>query len=719
MANIKKNVFIVGLCIHCLSSLSFAIAPTDEELRLVKEWTVVNFGPEASALPFSFTYDGKDIKGVIWSQDIHKNWKSERSSRKLDENRTETTIKYTDPETGLEIRCVLVEYNDFPTVEWTVYFKNTGAVDTPILEDIQGMDFSLKRKTPEEYILHHFTGGGGGPGVYQPSQTILSPNNQEKFRGRNGRPTGDNMSYFNLEWSGQGMIIAVGWPGQWAGSFSRDGGPGLQIIAGQELTHCKLLPGEEIRSPLTVLQFWKGSDWIRSQNIWRRWMLKHNIPRPGGKLPSPKLGAWIVGYGAWMFNSQEKDHLMFMERYIQEDIKLDYWWMELGWFIWPDTVRRAHNNLGIYIEQPDESSFDLDKINGFTPDYHRFPNGLAPISDFANTHGTKTVLWLEPEHIWGGQWQEKEHPEWLLFPSKIPGIEKQVNQGLSLGCSKCEGKGHRMLFNLGHPEALQWLNQRVDQALTEQGSDVYRLDFNLEPLIFWKANDTENRQGITENHYIQGLLTHMDDLQRRHPNLLIDNCASGGQRNDLESMRRTVALWRSDATVAPVAMQSMTHGIAFWFPYFGHVGGQLDPYTFRSNMYPSVLMTHDVRKKNFDWDYLRKMVGQWRTVAPYYMGDYYPLTPDSLKNGVWMAWQFDKPDLDAGMVQAFRRENCYYEAARFKLRGMEPKARYLVRDFDREEPQTITGKELMEEGLLVVIPDEPGAAVITYKKLEK
>ena len=60
----------------------------------------------------------------------------------------------------------------------------------------------------------------------------------------------------------------------------------MNVIGGQELTHLKLLPGEEIRTPLIVLQFWQGG-WVRSQNIWRRWMIAHNLPRPGGKLPPP------------------------------------------------------------------------------------------------------------------------------------------------------------------------------------------------------------------------------------------------------------------------------------------------------------------------------------------------------------------------------------------------------------------------------------------------
>ncbi|MHB0999908.1 MAG: NPCBM/NEW2 domain-containing protein, partial [Armatimonadota bacterium] len=75
--------------------------------------------------PFSFTYNGKP------SSELLKSWKLDRSSRKIDANRTERTITCTDPETGLVVRCVGIEYGDFPTVEWTVYLKNTGTSDTP------------------------------------------------------------------------------------------------------------------------------------------------------------------------------------------------------------------------------------------------------------------------------------------------------------------------------------------------------------------------------------------------------------------------------------------------------------------------------------------------------------------------------------------------------------------------------------------------------------
>ena len=105
---------------------------------------------------FSFTYGSKS------SAELLPKWKRDRSSRKLDAQRTERRIVWTDPQTGLEVRCVGVEYSDFQAVEWTVYFKNNGKVNSPILEDIQAINVDFKRDKEGEFILH----GTKGDSVY-------------------------------------------------------------------------------------------------------------------------------------------------------------------------------------------------------------------------------------------------------------------------------------------------------------------------------------------------------------------------------------------------------------------------------------------------------------------------------------------------------------------------------------------------------------------------
>ena len=102
---------------------------------------------KASKPFFSFTYDGKP------SAELLGTWKLKRASRPLDSRRTEHTLTYTDPKTGLELRCVGVEFRDFPAVEWTLYFKNTSDRDTPILSDILTLDVQFGQGAGGECVL--------------------------------------------------------------------------------------------------------------------------------------------------------------------------------------------------------------------------------------------------------------------------------------------------------------------------------------------------------------------------------------------------------------------------------------------------------------------------------------------------------------------------------------------------------------------------------------
>jgi alpha-galactosidase len=134
-------------------------------------------------------------------------------------------------------------------------------------------------------------------------------------------------------------------------------------------------------------------------------------------------------------------------------------------------------------------------------------------------------------------------------------------------------------------------------------------------------------------------------------------------------------------------------------------------------MCPAFGMCWDVRREGVNWGKFRRLTEEWRKIAPYYLGDFYPLSSYSLENDVWMVWQFDRPDLGEGVVQAFRRkESSIYESVRVKLRGLEPKARYLLENLDVPGRNEVTGRELMETGLLISLKECPAAGVIVYRK---
>src|SRR5439155_15152232 len=146
-------------------------------------------GDYTPELPFSFRY-GNRLSGVLLPT-----WDLKRSLRKLDEKRTEHSLTYTDLKTGLEARWVAVAYEDFPTVEWTLYFKNTSASPTPILENIQALNTQFARNGEGEFLLHHGKGSPNSPTDYQPFETLLEPRVEKRIGAAGGRPTDSDLSY--------------------------------------------------------------------------------------------------------------------------------------------------------------------------------------------------------------------------------------------------------------------------------------------------------------------------------------------------------------------------------------------------------------------------------------------------------------------------------------------------------------------------------------------
>jgi alpha-galactosidase len=223
---------------------------------------------------------------------------------------------------------------------------------------------------------------------------------------------------------------------------------------------------------------------------------------------------------------------------------------------------------------------------------------------------------------------------------------------------------------------------------------------------------------------MQGYLAYWDELRRRHPGLPIDSCASGGRRNDLETMRRAVPLIRSDHLFEPTSQQCHHYAYASWIPYhgagypgWGH-NKEVDAYEFKSNMSASITLCFDMRSRDLNYELARRLYTQLRRINTNYLGDFYPLTPYDLRNDVWMAWQYDRPDAGEGMVQAFRRPKNGEESRTLHLRGLDGFAEYEVTDLDSSSTTVVTGRKLMKNGLTVRIADKPGAATIVYRRVQ-
>jgi len=637
--------------------------------------------------PFSFTYGGK------LSGELLKTWKVQRDSRKLDNYRTQRITTYSDPATGLEVCCEGIQYSDFPVIEWTLYFKNNGRKNTPVLENIQAIDtsFPVVNHAANFERLNYFDGGYNQSDAFQPHEAILG---SIRLNPGYGRGSDRYLPYFNLEYgTGGGVIIALGWPGQWKVDCFDSHNWGRQFRGGQELTHFILYPGEKVRSPLIALLFWQGGDWIDGQNVWRRWMIAHNLPARDGKpLPGQVAGQRYDLENGYTEESQKQ----YIDQYTSKGLKIDYWWMDAGWY----SCGGVWSNVGTW-----------------EPDPVRFPNGLRPVTDAARAKGIRSIVWFEPERVTPGTWLWDNHPEWLLSDEvKNNNYPKTASSWLPLDPAKT-GPASGRLLNLGNPEARKWLVDYMDGILTSQGIDLYRQDFNNDPLIYWRANDEPDRQGITEIRYIEGYLAYWDELRRRHPNLVIDSCASGGRRLDLETVRRSVSLTRSDDVFHDISNQGHTYGLSMWLPYQGS-GTPLNTYGFRSALLWSLNVGPVATDPKLDYEPLKRLIEQWRELSPNLLGDFYPLTAYSLRPNAWIAWQYNRPEAGAGMIQIFRREKSEADTMLFHLRGLDPDASYQLTDIDTLESQALTGRELMNKGWAVKIKDKHSAVIITYTQVK-
>jgi alpha-galactosidase len=635
--------------------------------------------------PFSFRLGGRS------SVELLPAWQVKREAKPGADGVKVQVVTWRDPQSGLECEMEQQTFDSFPAVEWVLRFRNTGKTDTPLIEDIQPLD------TPWAVSGDaHLRRSRGSPGTisdFEYQITPLATGETIQMVAGGGRPSNTWLPFFNLQTGRSGVITAIGWSGQWAAEFTRDQAGTIRLQAGQELTHLVLHPGEEIRTPRMLLLFWEG-EVQESHNLLRRFLLTHHVPKTADGLPvmGPVCAATWGGM-------ESVHHLAQIADIRKHKLDYDYYWIDAGWFGPVGSV------------SPDAYVGEWGKYVGhwnISPGAH--PNGLKPLADAAHAAGLKFLLWFEPERAVTGTPWPVEHPEWFLGERK---------------------PGGNLLYNLGNPEAQRFLTDFISNMIRDVGIDCYRQDFNFDPLPYWRAADAPDRQGMAEIRYVEGHYTFWDELLRRHPGLLIDNCASGGRRIDLETISRSIPLWRSDYQCLPDfdsdGCQVQTHGLSYWLPVHGGgtCGGQHDPrrgdtYHVRSNLSASlefpIYFNQGDGVPDHPWDWQRRMIEEYKRARPFFYGDYYPLTAGTPASDVWLVMQYHRPDLGEGMVVAFRRKDAPFFGADFRLQALDPAAEYELQDADTGKTWKQTGKELRERGVRVEMEQAPESRLVFYRK---
>lgn len=636
-----------------------------------KTWRVSDLEVKSglkSPIPFSFQYDGQPSRQLL------PQWDHQVTTQSGDDAVREAHV-WTDPQTGLKVICTVVRYTDFPAVEWLLHFENVGQADTKIVSDVNTLDlfFGMPRNEDPAYLLYRTHGGVPNPRHFEPSREKIG-RQPIVFGPGHGRSSADNFPFFKVDTGRGSAVIAVGWSGCWKASAVSWDQRGMQMAAGLDLTHFRLHPGEKVRMPRMLALFWSGDTWEANAQF-RQLIYKHYVALREGKpiLPMLFCNTCFTRGGGWLNECNAENQISLINAYAP--LGLEALLTDAGWFRggWP-------NGAG-----------------NWDPRKDAYPQGMGPVAAAAKKKGMIYGLWYEPERVMAGTDVHQKHPEWLLKRQEAP--------------------DHGYLLNFALPEVQDYFFNIVADFMKLPGFRFYRQDFNMDPLPYWRFTDAPDRQGIAEMKYIEGLYAYWDRILDTWPDAVLEECASGGNRIDLETVMRMHLHQKTDYWFDNVVDQNSLWGVSQYLPNSTIVAhlNRMDDYSFHSTMASSLCLGWIADATDFDYARARKLTDRYMEVRHLLVGAWYPVLDYSRDASDWTGSQFHRPDLDEGMLLIFRHDESPYPQAELRLRGLDAEKTYVFTS-DRSGPLgELTGAQLRDEGLLAKLPQRPLSDLIVYK----
>jgi len=395
------------------------------------------------------------------------------------------------------------------------------------------------------------------------------------------------------------------------------------------------------------------------------------MPKQWGENIPAKLCSHVFAYKAPEFTGASEDSQIFgLNKYFKRGIDLDLWWFDAGFY-------------------PCNGNW-FGGVGNWREDPVRWPNnGLRPLGDACEEKGVDLMVWFEPERAMADSELALEHPDYFLRLKNPDGTDK-------------EDVGFH-LYNLGNPEALNWMVNRIDTLIKKWNIKVYRQDLNFFPFDWWRQNESEDRLGALENLSIQGYYKYWDELIFRNPGLFIDSCAGGGRRNDIETLRRAVPFQYTDIGLNDPAQKQKQHLMLFeWAPYFrAHTMSDspiADEYTWFVAWAPAVTFQPNCWNGEEEFEIGRRMIPIWRRAADLQLrGDYYRQM--KIKYGeeltCFTCEHFYDPARGDGFVMFLRNRDCEQESFTAHL-ALEDGHEYLAENPLSGERYVKSASELKE-----------------------
>ncbi len=362
----------------------------------------------------------------------------------------------------------------------------------------------------------------------------------------------------HLAWSGNHQILAERLP---------DGRRYLQL---GELLHpgeLSLEPGQSYRTPELIAVHSDTGLTAATQQYHRHLRARPTHPKTPRKV---LVNTWEAVYFDHDLDTlralADRAARVGIERFVLDD----------GWF---GSRRDDTSGLGDWVVSDDAH-----------------PNGLGPLIDHVTGLGLEFGIWIEPEMVNPDSDLYRAHPDWALTTD---GYEPVLAR-------------NQLVLDLAIDDAFQHVLGQLDALLRVHAIGYVKWDMNRDHIGGSGAGGAAGTHAQT-----LALYRLLDELRRRHPDVEIESCSSGGARIDHEILRRTERVWTSDCNDA-LERQTIQRGASMLIPpelMGAHVGPERSHTTGRRHDLAFRAATAMFGHLGFEWNLLSLTEAELDAVA--------------------------------------------------------------------------------------------------------
>lgn len=170
------------------------------------------------------------------------------------------------------------------------------------------------------------------------------------------------------------------------------------------------------------------------------------------------------------------------------------------------------------------------RVGEWNPSKVRFPNGLKEVTDYIHSKGMIPGIWLEIEFM-GTQCEMASKVErgWFFERHGKAAVDRD-----------------RYQLDFRNPEVRAYTRGVVDRLIKEYGIGYFKIDYNCNAFIGTDYQADSCGDGLLEHN--RAYLEWLDEIFETYPDLVIENCSSGGMRMDYAMLSRHSIQSTSDQT---------------------------------------------------------------------------------------------------------------------------------------------------------------------------